>query len=111
MLLLVPTVSGDGSLRKAAVQPASFAELIKEAAELASQVNALEDEMFENVKHTEQLVSQFNERERKITLAALFVPLFRALAHLHSHPCFLSDLAQIICQLDFQCYACPREPV
>jgi len=53
------------------IPPASFAELINEATQLASQVSALEQEMMDNVLRTEKIVSEYSDRERRILLSSL----------------------------------------
>ena len=49
---------------------ASFAELVSEATELASQVAMLED----SFDRTGRIITAYNKRERRANIAAVFVP-------------------------------------
>ena len=53
---------------------ASFAELVSEATELASQVAMLEEEVMDSFDRTGRIITAYNKRERRANIAAVFVP-------------------------------------
>ena len=58
-------------------KPASFAELVNEATELASQVAMLEEEVMDSFERTGRIITAYNKRERRANIAASFGPLHR----------------------------------